>query len=101
VLFGEIFSQLSVISVKNRQISVLKNYWKILTAGDISILTGDICFNNGGRCEKASSQVRTRINNCPGRDDAIIKDGPSTNLRANTDRSSTSKNGCGINNCRG
>jgi hypothetical protein len=50
VLFGQFFSQLSVISVKNRQISVLKNYWKILTAGDISIFIGGIGFNDGSRC---------------------------------------------------
>jgi hypothetical protein len=82
VLFGEFFTQLSVISAKNRQISVLKNYWKIFATGDISIFIGDTFFNNGSRCEEGSCQMCTWFNSGAGRDDAIIEDGSSSNLRA-------------------
>ena len=82
VLFGKFFSQLSVISLKNRQIKVLKNYWKILTLGDVSIFISGTFIDKGLRSQKGSSQVCTRFNNGAGRDDAIIEDGASSNLRA-------------------
>jgi hypothetical protein len=48
-LFGEFFSQMSVISSKNRQFSMLKKYWKILSAGDISIFMDGTLCNKGCR----------------------------------------------------